>query len=244
MKIACIIEARMTSTRLPGKVLRPILGKPMIERMIERIRFCRTIDQVIVATTEKTTDDPVMKLADQLGVGIFRGSEVDVLARVLAAAEKYEVDLIVEVPGDCPLVDPGLIDKMVADFLVGGVDFVRNAMDYNTPPGADIRVFRTSDLREINKISQDPADHEHVSIYFYEHPEKYRLREVTTALSLREGRLRLTVDTQEDFDLVTHIFEALYAKNNRFNLGDIIEFLDLNPTVRALNEGIFQKDVR
>src|SRR4051812_31540419 len=126
-KIACIIEARMTSTRLPGKVLRPLLGKPMIQQMIERIKRARTLDQIIVATTERSTDDPLVSLAHLLGVSVFRGSEEDVLGRVLGAAEKYEIDWIVEIPGDCPLVDPGLIDKMVGDFQAGGVDFVRNA---------------------------------------------------------------------------------------------------------------------
>jgi spore coat polysaccharide biosynthesis protein SpsF len=243
MKVGCIIEARTTSTRLPGKVLRSILGKPMIERMIERLRLARTLDGIILATTDNATDDEVAELGRRLEIGVFRGSEEDVLARVLGAAEAHAVDLIVETPGDCPLIDPGLIDKLVGDFRIGGVDFVRNAMAYNTPPGADIRVFRTADLAEINRISRDPADHEHVSLHFYEHPEKYRIRDVGTDLPTH-GPLRLTVDTQDDFAFVTAVYEELHPRNPAFGLGDIVDLLVRRPDIRGLNEGVRQKKVR
>jgi spore coat polysaccharide biosynthesis protein SpsF len=200
MRIVCFIEARMRSTRLPGKVLMPILGTPMLELMIERLRRARTLDGIVVATTDGEADQPIADLAERLGVGCFRGSEGDVLARVLGAARAYGADVIVETTGDCPLHEPALIDKVVSDFRLGGADFVSNILPYSTPRGTDCRVFTTDALDEIDRTSDDPADHEHVSLHFWEHPEKYRLRNVTTELPPEVTELRLTVDTPEDIN--------------------------------------------
>src|SRR6266550_8206330 len=143
MRIICFIEARFRATRLSGKVLKPILGKPMLALMVERLKRSRTIDGIVVATTDQESDDPIAELAGRIGVGVFRGSEDDVLARVLGAARAYDADVIVETTGDCPLHDPAIIDKVVADFRIGGADFVSNVRDYSTPRGTDVRVFLT-----------------------------------------------------------------------------------------------------
>jgi spore coat polysaccharide biosynthesis protein SpsF len=244
MRIVCFIEARMRSTRLPGKVLMPILGKSMLELMIERLRRARTLDGIVVATTDGEADQPIADLAERLGVGCFRGSEDDVLARVLGAARAYGADVIVETTGDCPLHEPALIDKVVADFRLGGADFVSNILPYSTPRGTDCRVFTTDALDEIDRTSTDPADHEHVSLHFWEHPETYRLRNVTTELPPEVVDLRLTVDTPEDFELVRRVYEALYPEDPRFTLWDVLELLRREPELARINQEIRQKPVR
>ena len=243
-RIACIIEARMRSSRLPGKVLMPILGRPMLSLMIERLLRARTIDQIVVATTDGVADDPIFQLANSQGVACFRGSEEDVLDRVLKAARSVRADVIVETTGDCPLHDPAIIDKVVADYRLGGADFVANMLEYTTPRGTDVRVFATSALAGIAAQSSDPADREHVSLHFWEHPEKYRLRNVQCELGNDASRFRLTVDTVEDLKLVRRVYEALYPHNPLFTIMDVLEFLRSNPDLASINDGISQKTVR
>lgn len=244
MRIVCFIEARFRSTRFPGKVLKPILGKPMLELMIERVKRARTLDGIVVATTDQAADDPIAALSRRVGVGCFRGSEDDVLARVLGAAKACSADVIVETTGDCPLHDPAIIDKVVADFRIGGADFVSNTLEYTSPRGTDVRVFTTEALEEINRISSDPTDHEHVSLYFWEHPELYRLRNVRMEYPPDIAALRLTVDTMEDFELVSRVYEQLYPSDPEFGLSSVLELLKQRPDIAALNRGIIQKSVR
>jgi spore coat polysaccharide biosynthesis protein SpsF len=244
MKIVCFIEARLRSTRLPGKVLKPILGKPMLELMVERLKRARTLDGIVIATTDQPADDPIAATGDRIGVGVFRGSEDDVLGRVLGAALAWHTDVIVETTGDCPLHDPAIVDKVVADFRIGGADFVSNTLNYTTPRGTEVRVFTTAALQQVNRISNDPADHEHVSLYFWEHPEKYRLRNVPTELPADVSQLRLTVDTPEDFELIRIIYEELYPIKREFNLADVIEVFRRNPHLLEINRQVQQKPVR
>jgi spore coat polysaccharide biosynthesis protein SpsF len=244
MRVVCFIEARFQSTRLPGKVLAPILGRPMLELMIERLQRSRMVDDIVVATTDRPTDDATAALCHRIGVGCFRGSEDDVLARVLGAARAFEADVIVETTGDCPLHDAAIVDKVVADFCLGGADFVSNTLEYSTPRGTDVRVFTTDALDEINRTSDDPADHEHVSLHFWEHPERYRLRNVRTELPPGAADLRLTVDTPEDLALVTRVYEELYPGNPTFTLSDVLSLLEKKPQIAALNRAIVQKPVR
>jgi spore coat polysaccharide biosynthesis protein SpsF len=244
VKTAAIIEARFSSSRLPGKVLMPILGEPMLARMIERLRRARTIDEIVVATTDSPADDAVAAMADDLGVAVFRGSEDDVLDRVVGAARANDVDIIVEVTGDCPLIEPALVDKVVSDFHIGGADFVSNILPLTTPRGTDVRVFRTDDLAEINERSTDPADHEHVSLHFWEHPERYTARNVATELPLEYANLRLTVDTPEDLEFVRGVYEELYPVKPDFSLADILQLTARRPDLAAINAEVVQKAVR
>ncbi len=244
MKAICFIEARMRSTRLPGKVLRTIQGKPMLELMVERVRRAKTIEGVVIATTDQSADDPIVELSEKLSIGVFRGSEDDVLGRVLGAAHAYDADLIVETTGDSPLQDPAIIDIAVSDFLLGGADFVSNIFPYSSPRGTDVRVFTKDSLDEINRISKDPADHEHVSLHYWEHPEKYRLRNVTIPLPKEAASLRLTVDTPEDFRLVELVYAELYPKNPEFTIGDVAELFQRRPELAGINSQIVQKSAR
>jgi spore coat polysaccharide biosynthesis protein SpsF len=243
-KVVGIIEARFASTRLPGKVLLPIHGATMLARVVERLRNARTIDEIIVATSVNSADDAVEAEAVSIGVPVFRGSEEDVLDRVVGAAAAREADIIVEITGDCPLLDPGIVDKVVGDFLMGGADFVGNIHPHTTPRGTDVRVFRSGDLAEINAKSTDPADHEHVSLHFWEHPERYVCRNVETNVAEEVASLRLTVDTAEDLEFVAWIYCELYSRNPDFTLADVLALIAANPAMVELNQHIEQKLVR
>lgn len=241
MKIVATIEARMESSRLPGKTLAPILGRPMLEMLIERLRRARRVDQVVVATTDRPADQAIEDLARRLGVGCFRGSSDDVLDRVLKAAQAHAADLIVEMTGDCPLLDPAVIDEAIAVFLAGQFDYVSNHLPRTFPLGLDTQVFPVRVLAEVAALTQDPADRENVSLYIYEHPERYRLGQFEAPVEIRRPEFRLTVDTQEDLDLVRQIYERLYPAKPDFSVYDVVELLDRRPELAALNRHVRQR---
>ncbi len=242
-RIVATIEARMTSSRLPGKVLMKAVGKPMLELMVERLRRVPSLDGIVIATTVNTTDDPIVELAERLGVGCFRGSEDDVLVRVLDAARANNIDIIVETTGDCPLIEPELIEICIREYLQGGADYVSNVIERTYPIGMDAQVFATDILADVAARTDDINDHEHVSLYIYRHPEIYRLKNVPAPPELSRPKLALTLDTAEDFGLIQRIFEGLYHKNPAFGLGDILEFLDQNPKLLKINQHIRRKHV-
>lgn len=231
----------MQSSRLPGKVLLPILGRPMLELMIERLRQVKLVDQIVVATTTDGSCQPIADLADRLEVACYRGSEEDVLDRVLRAAQSVGADLIVETTGDCPLIDPVIVGLVIREFQSRAVDYCANVLERTFPRGLDVQVFPTRVLAEVAGLTRDPADREHVSLYIYSHPERYRLWNVTSQLASADQELRLTVDTPEDFRLVSEIFRRLYPANPRFGLAEIVDLLRQHPELREINDGIRQK---
>ncbi len=244
MKTVAIVQARMTSSRLPGKILRPVLGKPLLELLVERLKRARRVDQVVIATTTNDTDDEVEALTERLGIGCFRGSEHDVLARVLGAAHAHQVDVIVEITGDCPLIDFEVIDKLVEVHQANDFDYVANVLKRTFPRGLDTQVFATSVLEEVARLTDDPTDHEHVSLYIYEHPERFKLHNLESGLPEEFWDLRLTVDTPDDFELIRRIYEALYSANPAFTIHDIVALFQRRPELRAVNQHITQKAVR
>lgn len=244
MKTAVIIQARMTSTRLPGKVLKPVLEKPLLDHMIDRLSHMQTIDEIIVATTDKPSDDAVLKLCQSRGISCYRGSEDDVLDRVLKAARHYKVDLIVETTGDCPLIDPVESDKVVRLFQEGHLDYASNVLTRTYPRGMDTQVFPTAILEDVARRTNDPVDHEHVSYFIYQHPELYRLGNIIAPRKLRHPEMRLTVDTPEDFELIENIIENLWPLNPEFSLEEIIDYLNQNPNLLEINKTIEQKKIR
>ena len=244
MKTVITIEARMGSTRLSGKVLRPVLGEPMLARMIERLRRVRKADGIVVATTVHAADDPIATLSNDLGVGCHRGSEEDVLGRVLDAAQGAGADLIVETTADCPVIDPGVIDQLIHTFLSNQVDYCSNVLSHTYPRGLDAQVFPVAVLADVATRTDDPADREHVSLYIYEHPERYRLLNVASGLADRDAEWRLTVDTLEDSVLINAIYGELYPVNPRFGLADMLDLLHRRPDLATLNQHVRQKAVR
>ena len=244
MKIVCTIEARMRSTRLPGKVLLPVLSRPMLALMIERLQRVPEIDEIVVATTTDPGCQAIADLAGRCGVGAYRGSEEDVLDRVLQAARGAKADLIVEMTGDCPLIDPAIVSRVITEFRQQDVDYCANVLERTYPRGMDVQVFPLAVLEEVARSTDDAADHEHVSLYIYNHPERFRLHNVASGLSPDAADARLTVDTPEDFRLVTEIFERLYPANPAFGLDDILALLAAHPSLRAINQDVRQKAVR
>ncbi len=166
------------------------------------------------------------------------------LARVVGAARENNADVIAEVTGDCPLHDPAIVDTVVADYLTGGADFVSNIHPYTTPRGTDVRVFSADALAEIERTSNDPADREHVTLHFWEHPEKYRLRNVAFDFAPNAAQLRLTVDTPKDLELVTAIYNALYRRDSEFTIANVISLLEQRPDLASINADVEQKAVR
>lgn len=243
-KIVASIEARTGSTRLPGKVLREILGKPMLELMIERVRGARFIDEIVVATSVNPKDDEIEALSRRLKVGCLRGSEGDVLDRVLAVAKKYNAKHIVELWGDTPLIDPLIIDEAIKYYRDNDFDCVATCLDKTFPWGMSLLVFPARILEEVSLITNDPADRENVSNYIYEHPAKYKIGNLPCPRELNRSEIRLTVDELSDFELVKTIFENLSVSNPFFSTHDIVRFLDANPYLKRINEDVKQKNPR
>lgn len=239
-----IVEARMTSTRLPGKVLLRAAGKPLLEHLIERLRRVSELDDIAVATTTNSADDAVAGLAARCGTGSFRGSETDVLSRVVGAAEAYRADVLVEITADCPLIDPLIVSRCIKKYFSSGADYVSNVLRPTYPNGMDTQVFARSVLEETAGLTQEPADREHVSLYIYSHPEKYRLVNISAPRKHARPDLRLCVDTLEDYRVVSAIFDGLYSFKKDFGLDDILAFLDEHRDIAAINAAVQQKQVR
>ncbi len=244
MKIVATIEARMDATRLPGKILKDVLGKPMLERLVERVRRSRWIKEIVVATTMAPNDEETVRACRKMGVKSYRGSSEDVLDRVLKAAKTNGADLIVELTGDCPLLDPAVVDSVIQHYLDNKFDYVSNVLERTFPRGMDTQVFSVAVLEKVAQLTQDPADHEHVSLYIYEHPEIFHLANIEAPPNLKRPELRLTVDTPQDLNLVREIYGALYLKKPNFSLSDVIRLLDERPELKEMNAAIQQKPVR
>jgi spore coat polysaccharide biosynthesis protein SpsF len=234
----------MSSSRLPGKIMRPVVGKPLLELLVERLKRARRVDEVVIATTTNDGDDQVESLTQRLGIGCFRGSEHDVLDRVLRAAQATGTDVIVEITGDCPLIDFQVIDKLVDVYQANDFDYVANILKRTFPRGLDTQVFATSVLEEVARLTDDPVDHEHVSLYIYQHPERFKLHNVESGMPEEFWDLRLTVDTAEDFALVRRVYEELYPVNPAFTVQDVAGLFQRQPELRTINQHIMQKAVR
>ncbi len=243
MTTIATIEARMTSSRLPGKVLMPCQGQPILALMVERLRFVPSLDGIVVATTLNAADDPVERLCKDLGIGCWRGSEDDVMARVLDAATAHKADVIVELTGDCPLIDPAIVETCISRYFETGVDYLSNVMERGFPIGMDTQVFATAILADAASRTVDPVDHEHVSLFIYRHPELYRLANVAALPHQRDPELRLTLDTAQDFQLIDKIFAALRQGNPRFSLDDILSLLTANADWRKINDHVAHRYV-
>ncbi len=234
----------MNSSRLPGKIMLPILGRPMLELLIERLQRTQHLDEILVATTTNETDDEVEDLTCRVGVGCFRGSEHDVLDRVLKAARAASADVIVEITGDCPLIDPEVVERVLEAYMSFEFDYVSNVLTRTFPRGLDTQVFSTAVLEQVARLTQDPNDREHVSLFIYEHPEKFSLHNVESGIPEKFWDLRLTVDTCEDYELIRAIYEELYPKDPEFALKDVLELIERRPELIELNAHVEQKPIR
>jgi len=243
-KIVATIEARMTSSRLPGKVLFDLQGKTVLGHIIERLRRSKYIDQVVVATTVNETDDPIIELCNQLDCKYYRGSEDDVLDRVLKTAQSVNGDIIVEITGDCPVIDWRHVDHLIELFYSDKYDYAANIIKRTFPRGFDTQVFPTKILEDVWKSTEDPKDREHVSFYIYTHPEKYLLGNWEAPKNIHHPELEITLDTKEDYELIKHIYDILYTKNNDFSAEDVVELLLSNEKLANIVASVNRKHVR
>jgi spore coat polysaccharide biosynthesis protein SpsF len=220
--ILAILQARMTSTRLPGKVMAPVLGEPMISRQIERLRRARLIDELVVATSTEPSDDPLAAHCEGLGVAVFRGPLEDVLGRFCGALEAHpQAKTIVRLTADCPLADWTVIDEVIAHHHASGADYTANTPAARTfPHGLDTEVVRARALLEAGREALDPYEREHVTPFVNRRPERYHLAWVSRLPSL--AHLRWTVDVPGDLDFVRGVYETLYPAHPAFDSAAII----------------------
>lgn len=243
-KIIATIEARMTSSRLPGKVLLPLAGKPALERLVERIQRSLYVDEIVVATTTNREDDHIIELCNKIGCKYFRGSEDDVLRRVLDATNSAAGDIIVEITGDCPLIDHRHIDKVVKMFFSGDYDYASNTVERSFPDGFDVQVFPVRVLQRVDELTDDPIDRVHVSYYIYSHPGKFKLVNWMAAGDMFWPDLRVTLDEKADYDLLDRIFKELIPINEDFSADDVVGLLKSKPELTNINRDVRTKEIQ
>jgi spore coat polysaccharide biosynthesis protein SpsF len=243
VRVVVVIQARMGSTRLPGKVLLPLAGTPLVWHVVDRARRIARVDHVLVATPTGAEDDPLVSYLEDAAIAVFRGSEADVLDRYLRAAEDAGAEVIIRITADCPLISPMVASTVVARFLDASppVDYASNSHPLTYPRGLDTEVFSVDALRRAATEADSEPEREHVTLHLYRHPERFRLLSVTDEVDRSD--LRWTVDTPEDYALVSRIFDALYPTNPRFDLPDVLEVLEAHPDWAALNRDVAQKEV-
>jgi spore coat polysaccharide biosynthesis protein SpsF len=232
--ILAILQARMSSGRLPGKVLKPVLGRPMILRQIERIRQASRIDRLVMATSTDASDDVLTEVCEEEGVECARGSLDDVLDRYYQAARKLAPEHVVRLTGDCPLLDPDVMDETIAFHLAGEFDYTSNALDELTfPNGLDVEVLRFDCLERAWREARLPSEREHVTPYLYDHREQFRVGSYGAERDL--SKMRWTVDEAEDLEFVRRVYAALYPAKPSFRMRDVVELIEREPALGAIN---------
>ena len=238
MKTVAIIQARMGSTRLPGKVLKDLAGDTVLARVVNRTRRARLVDQVVVATSVLPSDDVIVKECERLGVDCFRGDEADVLDRYYQAAQQFLADIVVRITSDCPLIDPELIDITVAAFLERLVDYATNALVPTYPPGLDVEVFGFEALGRASKFADKPYQRSHVTPYLYENPGFFKV--LSMGADADYSRYRWTLDTREDLNMLREIYSRL---GERYDAGwrEVLTMVENAPELQSLNSHVAQK---
>lgn len=243
-KVVAILQARMSSSRLPGKVLLDLGWRPVLSRMVERVRLTKRVDQVVVATTLDPSDDPIVELCQSEGVEVFRGSLPDVLDRYYQAALWYQADVIVRLTGDCPLVDPQLIDDVVEALIDRQVDFACNRLpppfSRTYPIGLDVEACTFSALERAWREAVEKKDREHVLPYLYEVPGRFKNAQLDHNEDL--GHLRWTLDTPEDYTLLQEVIKRLDNRND-FSWHEVLELFNRDPALANRNQDIHHKSM-
>tara|TARA_Y200000002_G_C22656499_1_gene653735 strand:- start:1065 stop:1811 length:747 start_codon:yes stop_codon:yes gene_type:complete len=238
MNTVVIVQARMGSTRLPGKVLLRVLDMPLLQFQIERLKDTPKVDSIVIATTTNPADDLIVDLCESLGYLVFRGAEHDVLDRYHTAAQFYEADCIVRINSDCPLIDPAIVSRVLDVFHseLGSYDYVSNILEKGYPIGLHTEVFSREALKNAFYHSTDPDEREHVTPYLYRNPDKFKLASVAPEIDM--SHLRWTLDYPVDLMVIRRIIEGLYPKNPKFGIDEIVNFIEENPEISELNSYI------
>lgn len=241
-KICVIIQARMGSERLPGKVLMPICGKPALQHIIERLRFSKLINQIILAIPNTKENDILEKFVLENSITYYRGSEDQVLERIYLAAKENNCDVVVEIPADNPLIDPEIIDLAIEKHLSTKADFsCTNYPSKFLPTGLDAGVINFQALEIAYKNAKDAYHKEHVTSYFYENPDVFKITSVNLPKYLESPDLRLTLDTKEDLELITKIYTKLYKTGSIFKTKEILDLFKTQPELKTINAHIIQR---
>lgn len=230
-----IIQARMGSTRLPGKVLKEVNGKPLVSYQIDRIQNSKLLDKIVIATSTLEKDDSIEKFCEDNNIECFRGSENDVLSRYYDCAKKYNADTIVRLTADCPLSDPQIIDSVIGKFIEDKVDYCANTVPVESatfPDGTDVEVFSFDALSKAYHGIEDSHFREHVTFQFWQ-TDDYTSSQYILNKDL--SKYRLTVDYVEDYEVIKYIFDELHKKGLFGNLDEIIEIVDSNEEIKRLN---------
>jgi spore coat polysaccharide biosynthesis protein SpsF len=239
MRLAVVVQARTGSTRLPGKVLMPVAGEPLLARMIERVRAARTAFELVVATTTEPADDPVVEICRRVGARVFRGHPTDLLERHVIAARDVGADAVAKVPSDCPLIDPAAIDRVLGAFgrSEGTADYASNLHPASWPDGHDIEVMTMQALETAHREAQKPHEREHTTPFLWDQPERFHCVNVTweTGQDLSMSH-RMTIDYPEDYAFVAAVYDSLWCESRPvFPLEEILALLERRPDVFALN---------
>jgi spore coat polysaccharide biosynthesis protein SpsF (cytidylyltransferase family) len=241
MKIIATVEARMASTRLPGKVMLDLLDKPVLYRVVERISQAKSVKEVVVATSVNPADDIIADYCQANGISYYRGTEDDVLKRVVEAAAKFRGEIVVQLGADNPFYDPNIIDQLVNIYLNGDFDYVCNDLEPTYLNGVDVHVVSLNTLKDVMARTDNKLDREDVVRYIWEHPEQYRILNIRAPRELYAPDIRLTLDHEEDYTVIVKVFEALYLKNQNFRTRDIINYLESHPEIKNINAHCEQK---
>ncbi len=241
MRTVAIIQARMGSSRLPGKVLRDLAGDTMLARVVQRVRAARSISQIVIATTHADLDDAVVREAARLGCGIFRGSESDVLSRYLGAAREHDADRVVRVTSDCPLLDPAVIDAVVAA-LGPDLDYVSNTHYRSYPRGLDVEAFHRDTLERMARLATSEPAREHVTAYLFERPDLFLTRQVKAGSD--DSDLRWTVDAPDDLALVRTLYDLFDLGRTHRPYRELVQVVRARPELITLNAHVVQKGPR
>lgn len=231
--ILAIVQARVSSSRLPGKVLKPILNKPMIVHQIDRIKNSKLINKIVLATSENSSDDALVEVCSKYEIEVYRGSLENVLERFYKCAKNYVPEQIIRLTGDCPLIDWNIIDRTVELHLIENNDYTSNTLEPTYPDGLDVEVMSYNALEMAYRNARLPSEKEHVTPYIYNHKELFKVGCLKNNIDL--SGLRWTVDETEDFEVITQIYETLFPKNPKFLLEDILIFLNRNPGIVKIN---------
>jgi len=236
--IVAIIQARMDSTRLPGKAMLKVCEKPLLEHMVDRVLRSKKIEKIIVATTTNKIDDVIVEFCKLKGIDYFRGSREDVLGRYKQAADYTEASIIVRLTSDCPLIDPKIIDRGINIYLNNNYDFVSNItpLPRTYPIGMDVEIFSYQILTKTDSQAKKPSEREHVTFFVRKNPKDYKIFRFDYKENL--SNFRLVIDYFEDFEVMRSILEELYPKNQNFTLEDIIKWAKQNPKIIKKNQKI------
>jgi spore coat polysaccharide biosynthesis protein SpsF len=234
--IVTIVQARVSSTRLPGKAMLPLCGEPLLLRMIDRVMKAKLVGNVVVATTTDVEDDAIVGLCEKNRIDVYRGSKSDLLNRHYQVANKYKATAVVKIPSDCPLIDPAIIDNVIQFYFNNKFDYVSNLHPATYPDGNDVEIMSFAALEQAWENAIAPMELEHTTPYLWERPQLFNIGNVKWETNLDYSMShRFTIDYAEDYEFIKQVYETLYPNNPQFNLQDILNLLDAKPHMMEIN---------